>query len=209
MTSDIAATRSAYDGIAEVYSDFARDQLDWNPLPRRMLTAFAESVGGGGEVADIGCGPGWITAELAGLGLDVRGIDLSDRMIALARAEFPHLRFDQGTMESLPFDDDTLDGVVAWYSMIHLPPDRIPGVLAEFTRVLRPGGHALLATFAIDGSEVVEPFDHKVIRAYRWPLRRLAELSRAGGLEVLARLIREPGSGERFEQGYLLCRKPR
>ncbi|MFD6998430.1 methyltransferase domain-containing protein [Streptomyces mirabilis] len=52
-----------------------------------MLAAFAEKVrdGGGGQVADLGCGPGRVTIHLEGLGLDAYGIDLSPRMVARRR----------------------------------------------------------------------------------------------------------------------------
>ncbi|WP_194816522.1 class I SAM-dependent methyltransferase [Nocardia sp. XZ_19_385] len=207
--NDIAAIGAAYDEIAELYDELVRQPLYGTPFDDAMLAAFAALVGSGGAVADIGCGQGRIAAQLAESGLDVRGIDLSRRLLAMARTEFPHLRFDEGSMEELDFGAATLDGLVAWYSMIHLPPERIPGVLAEFHRVLRTGGHALFAFQATDGCEVVEPFDHKVIRAYRWSPERLAELLRESGFEVLARMVREPGPGERFEQAYVLCCKPR
>ncbi|MEV6277127.1 class I SAM-dependent methyltransferase [Nocardia sp. NPDC051832] len=207
--NDIAAIGAAYDEIAVLYDELVRQPLYSQPFDDAMLAAFTELVGPGGAVADIGCGQGRIAAQLAGAGLDVRGIDVSDALLTMARTEYPHLRFDAGSMEDLDFGAATLDGVVAWYSIIHLPPDRIPGVLAEFHRVLRAGGHALLAFQATDGSEVVEPFDHKVIRAYRWSPERLAELLQDSGFQVLARMVREPGPGERFEQAYVLCWKPR
>ncbi|GAB2649337.1 class I SAM-dependent DNA methyltransferase [Nocardia goodfellowii] len=207
--NEIAAVGAAYDEIAELYDELVRQPLYGKPFDDAMLAIFTELVGPGGVVADIGCGQGRLTAQLAESGLDVRGIDVSRRLLALARNEFPQLRFDEGSMEDLDFGAASLDGLVAWYSFIHLPPERIPGVLNGFHRVLRAGGHALFAFQATDGSEVVEPFDHKVIRAYRWSPERLAELLRDSGFEVSARMVREPGHGERFEQAYVLCCKPR
>jgi SAM-dependent methyltransferase len=48
-------------------------------------------------------------------------------------------------MRALDVATDALGGVVAWYSIIHTPPDRLPVVFSEFHRVLRPGGHLLVA----------------------------------------------------------------
>jgi ubiquinone/menaquinone biosynthesis C-methylase UbiE len=205
---DVGRTRTAYDDVAVVYAEYVKDQLGSNPLDRAMLAAFAElvQVNGSGEVADLGCGPGRVTAHLAGIGVDIFGMDLSPRMIALARQEYPELRFDEGSLENLALGDAALAGIVAWYSIIHLPPERVPDVLTEFYRVLRVEGHALLAFQATDVHDV-EPFDHKVIRSYRWSPERLATLAEAAGFVTVARMVRAPAPGERGEQGYLLLVK--
>ncbi|MFE7796591.1 class I SAM-dependent methyltransferase [Nocardia sp. NPDC057440] len=211
-TADTAATRAAYDDIAELYADLFKDHLAASTFDRAMLAAFAERVQGmgSGVVADIGCGPGRVTAHLTDLGLDIFGIDLSPEMIRLARQNYPQLRFDEGSMERLTLGAGTLAGIVAWYSIIHLPPERVPEVLTEFHRVLAVGGHALLAFQASDAPDVAEPFDHKVIRAYRWSPRRITGLLQAAGFVTVAQLVREPEPGERsFQHAYLLVVKDR
>ncbi|MFB7669448.1 class I SAM-dependent methyltransferase [Kitasatospora sp. NPDC056138] len=62
---------------------------------RAFLTLFAGLVQttGRGQVADVGCGSGRITAHLRGLGVDTFGIDLSPAMIEVARRDHPGLRF--------------------------------------------------------------------------------------------------------------------
>src|SRR6201999_3491001 len=57
----------------------------------------------------------------------------------------PGLSFTQGYMSALPVADGALAGLVAWYSIIHTPPERLAEVFTEFGRVLRPGGELLLA----------------------------------------------------------------
>jgi SAM-dependent methyltransferase len=95
------------------------------------------------------------------LGLDAFGIDLSPEMIRLARAAHPGRRYEVGTMEELRLGDGTLSGLSAWYSIIHLPPERLPGALAEFGRVLRADGHLLLAFQTADEPLDIQPHDHK------------------------------------------------
>ncbi|WP_040784912.1 class I SAM-dependent DNA methyltransferase [Nocardia pneumoniae] len=209
--ADVTATRNAYDDVADLYADLFRHQLDAQPLDRAMLAVFAELVAdnGSGPVADLGCGPGRITGHLAALGARVFGIDLSPRMVAIARAEFPHLSFDQGSLEQLPIGDGELGGIVAWYSMIHLPPDRVPQVLGEFSRVLADKGHLLLAFQTADVSDAVQAFDHKVTRAYRWAPKQLARLLTDAGFTMIARMVREPEPDERFGQACLLATKVR
>ncbi|MFX0573567.1 class I SAM-dependent DNA methyltransferase [Nocardia nepalensis] len=206
--ADVARTRTAYDDVADIYADFVKDHLVSQPFDRAMLGIFAEltRADGSGRVADLGCGEGRLTAHLAGLGLDIFGIDLSPRLIALARAQYPALTFDEGSLEHLDIGDAALAGILAWYSLIHLPPERIPAVLTEFHRVLDSGGHALLA-FQVADAQDVEPFDHKVIRSYRWSPDRLATLADQAGFTAAARLVREPDPGERGRQGYLLLVK--
>ncbi|MEU1995344.1 class I SAM-dependent methyltransferase [Nocardia gamkensis] len=208
---DPNATRKAYDEVADRYADDVRHRLERQPLDRAMLAVFAEAVAGNGSgpIADLGCGPGHVTAHLATLGARVFGIDLAPRMVALARAEYPQLPFAQGSIEQLPFGNDTLGGIVAWYSLIHTPPDRVPHVLSECNRVLASKGHVLLTFQTADRPDAVEAFDHRVIRAYRWAPKRLARLLGAAGFAMIARMVREPGPEERFGQAYLLASKVR
>ncbi|MET8757068.1 class I SAM-dependent methyltransferase [Lentzea sp. NPDC004782] len=199
-------TKAAYDAVAPLYAELFSDILDRLPLERALLAAFAELVRGAGPVADLGCGPGHLTAHLNALGLNAFGVDLSSEMIALARRAHPGLRFDEGEMTALDLGDGVLGGILAFYSVIHTPPVRLPAVFAEFERVLAPGGHLLLGFFAGDDPEPRE-FDHKVTLAYRWSPGSLADLLCQAGFVEVARLVREPGEGERFQQAQLLVRK--
>ncbi|MGP4046061.1 class I SAM-dependent methyltransferase [Streptomyces sp. 2A115] len=207
----LRTTRTGYDSVAVRYAELFADGLEDYPLDRAMLTAFAELVraDGGGPVADVGCGPGHVTALLRSLGLNASGIDLSTEMVALARKAHPDLRFEAGSMSALDVADGALGGLLARYSIIHTPPERLPELLAEFHRVLAPGGHLLLAFMAHDQpSAPAESFDHKVALAYRWSPDRVAELLQETGLVETARLLRAPKENERgFPQAHLLARR--
>ncbi|MFC9625314.1 class I SAM-dependent DNA methyltransferase [Streptomyces sp. NPDC056930] len=207
LSSYRRATADAYDAVAALYAGLARDDLDTIPLDRAVLTAFAETVraAGPGPVAELGCGPGPVTAHLRDLGLDVFGVDLSPVMIDLAREAYPDLRFEVGSMDALDLADGRLQGIVSWYSVIHTPPQDVPPYFAEFRRVLAPDGTLLLAFFESEG-EPVTAFDHKVTTAYRWPIDALAELAGEAGFTEVGRMLREPCEGERFRRGHLLMR---
>jgi SAM-dependent methyltransferase len=157
-------------------------------------------------VAELGCGPGYVTAHLAKLGLDVFGVDLSPAMIDLAREAYPELRFELGSMDALDIADGALQGVVSWYSIIHAPQQDVPAYIAEFSRVLTPGGHLLLGFFESAGDPVTQ-FDHKVAPAYRWPIDELAKFAGDAGFTEVGRMLREPGEGERFRRGHLIMRR--
>ena len=142
----LSDTRSSYDTDAAGYAEKVRGLLDEMPYLRASLTLFAELVhgAGGGPVADVGCGPGYVTGYLHDAGVDVFGIDLSPEMIAIARRDYPGLRFEVGTMTDLDLADDSLVGIVAFWSVIHVPDYAIPGVFEQFRRVLRPQGLLLV-----------------------------------------------------------------
>jgi SAM-dependent methyltransferase len=194
----LPATRDAYDAVADRYAQQFHDSLRDRPLERALLGAFAELVragaaDGGGEVADLGCGPGSVTAHLHGLGLRAFGVDASPGMIALAHQAHPELRFEVGSMAALDVADGALGGVLARYSVIHTPPQELPLLLAEFARVLAPGGQLLLSCFATDDAALAtQSFDHSVVTAYRWSPDHLSGLLREAGLEESARLLCEP-----------------
>ncbi|WP_210578067.1 class I SAM-dependent methyltransferase [Streptomyces sp. GESEQ-4] len=208
------ATRTSYDAIAGPYSDRHADHLADLPLDRALLTGFADLVKGAAPhpVADIGSGPGAVTARLNDLGLPVFGIDLSPRMVALASRTYPELRFHVGSMTSLDLPDETLGGIVALYSLIHVPDDHLPTTFAEFHRVLVPGGHVLLAfqTGDHDSSEhLTERFGQQIALDCHWrtPETVTDHLTKAG-LDARARVVREPHEDESRPRAFLLARKP-
>lgn len=206
------ATRDAYDAVASTYARMFADSLRDSPLDRAILGAFAEvaRASGDGRVADLGCGPGHVTAHLAGLGLDAFGVDASPAMIELARGAHPGLRFDVGSMAALDLADGVLGGVLSRWSVIHTPPSEVPLLLAEFDRVLAPGGHLLIGFSASEGpSRPTQVFDHTVAPAHRWWPDHLAALLRACGLTEVARMVREPQPTDRrqFKEVQLLARK--
>lgn len=212
----LRATRASYDEVAADYATRFGHELAAKPVERALLTAFAELVlaAGGGPVADVGCGTGRVTAFLDGLGLRASGIDLSPQMIAVARRSHPGLRFEVGSMLGLDLPDRALGGLLAWYSTIHVPDEELPGVFAGFGRVLAPGGYALLGFQAGDGPRhLTQALGHEISLDFhhRQP-DHVAGLLGQAGLQVRARLLREPDEDgefpERTQQAFVLARKP-
>ncbi|USX52116.1 trans-aconitate 2-methyltransferase [Lentzea sp. HUAS12] len=190
----ITDTRESYDTVAVSYAEQTRGLLDGLPHLRAALRLFAEEVSG--PVADVGCGPGDITARLNDLGVDASGIDLSPAMVALARRTHPGLRFEVGSMtEPLA---GPLGGILAWWSLIHVPDDLVPVVFGHFHDALRPDGLLQLGFHVGDRTNLkTQGYGGHPMRVHvhlRRP-ERVAEWLRAAGFTVEAQwLLGEDGA---------------
>jgi ubiquinone/menaquinone biosynthesis C-methylase UbiE len=193
----LADIRTSYDTVAAGYADQVRDAVATDPYLRAALASFADQVhtAGGGPVADVGCGPGHVTAHLHGLGVDAFGVDLSPAMIDLARRAHPGLRFEVGSMTDLVLADASVAGLLAWWSLIHVPDDAVPAVLGHFRRVLRPGGPLQLGFHLGDDSRLKTRGygDHPMkVHVHRRGTGRMAAWLREGGFAVEAHLLLDP-----------------
>lgn len=172
--------RAAYSDRAAEYADLLGSMDVVHPLDRQLVADWAGAVSG--PLIDVGCGPGHWTDFLARRGSDIRGIDPAAGFIDRARAAYPHLRFDLADAASLGVAAGSQGGLLAWYSLIHCEPDRIHVALAGLARALRRGGELLIGF--VEGPEL-EPFDHAVVTAYRWPVPALAARVGDAGFEVI------------------------
>jgi ubiquinone/menaquinone biosynthesis C-methylase UbiE len=203
-------TRVSYDTVADSYADQMRNSLDEAPYVRAPLELFADLVRarGGGPVADVGCGPGHVTAFLHERGIDAFGIDLSPAMIEVAERDHPSLRFEVGSMTDLRFADASLAGLIAWYSLIHIPDHEIGSVLAQFRRVLRPDCPLLLGFHVGDGSHLkTQGYGGHPMKVYvhRRRPEQVARWLEEGGFTVEAQLTL--GSHESPHAGILFGRR--
>jgi SAM-dependent methyltransferase len=207
----LGEVRATYDTVAVDYAELLPDLSCETPLDIAMLATFAEGARTTalGPVADVGCGAGRVTAHLHSLGVDAFGIDLSPGMVEVARRTYPHLRFEVGSMTCLEVADASLGGVLAWYSVIHTPPEQLPGVFAEFCRVLAPDAPLLLGFHAGDERRAMtRAYGHEVrCDSYRFPPDRVAALMADAGFDVHTRLLRAPAGREKAPQAALLARK--
>lgn len=138
--------RASYDLVAIEYARRIHTELAHKPFDRELLDGFAARVKDKGPVGDMGCGPGMVAAYLATQGVSaIFGLDLSPKMIAQATSLYPGIAFQTGDFRKLPVPDDSLAGITAFYSLIHLAREEVQVVLREFQRALMPGGLLLIA----------------------------------------------------------------
>lgn len=167
---------------------------------REYLLAWARGIEG--RVVDVGCGPGQWTEYLRREGVEIEGIDPTEAFVEDAKKRYPDGRYRAGRAEDLGVGGESLSGVLAWFSLIHTPPESIDAPLAEFARCLGPGGSLLIGFF--DGP-AREPFDHAVTTAYYWSLDALAErIERAGFSVTDAQTRTDPGVRP---QGVIVARR--
>jgi SAM-dependent methyltransferase len=212
LTEDLAVVRASYDRVADNYVAMGVGDLAPSPWLRAALTAFAEDVGPLGPVLDVGCGPGTVTAFLAGLGLDVSGVDLSPRMVEHARRLNPGLRIEVASATQLQLTDGSFGGVLGWWSLFNLPRAVLPGVLVSFARALVPGGQVLLGTHVGDGDVVrTEAYGGVPVAwtTHLWRPEQLTALLGDAGLEPVAELRLAPPLPGLGDQVLLAARRPR
>lgn len=152
------AVRAAYDTAADEYAAAFADDLQGLGFDRSILdAAFAESEGAG-PILDAGCGPGQVADYLIRRGRHVVGIDLAPRMLQLAARRSGSASFACADLRALPIRDRSCAGVVAFYSVHHLPRSALGAILAELSRVLAPRGVLVLATHLGVGEVYIDEF---------------------------------------------------
>ena len=211
----VAAARAVYEASADTYIQFVGTEISAateTAVDRALLRAFVDLVkeGTSMRVADVGCGPGRVAAFLAMHHLEVVGLDPSPAMLAAARIAHPDIRFEEGQLDDLPIAEESLAGVVCWYSIIYTPPEHLGDAFAELARVLRPGGYLLLAFQAGSGEHVLRTDAHRTalsLTSFRHSLGDVTGRLEDAGLSVRATALREPEfDHEMTPQAFVIAR---
>jgi SAM-dependent methyltransferase len=209
----VATARAVYDMAAPRYVQFVGTEISSateGPIDQSLIEAFVELVKRQSihQVADVGCGPGRAAAFMADRGLDVVGVDISEAMLAIARSAHPHIKFEEGQLDALPFETGMLAGAVCWYSVIHTPPDRLVEAFHELSRVLIPGGYLLLAFQAEDEPlHRADAYDTKLpLTSYRHSVQQVAAHLVDAGFKTYATVLRAPElDTETTFQGFVIA----
>jgi len=132
-----AAVRRGYDELDETYVD----QFDGHaPLLPDLLATLSP----GARVLNAGCGPAYRAMPALADRAEVMGLDLSRTQLGLATEQNPEVPFAQGDLTALPLASESVDALVEYHAVIHVPSAEHRRVYDEFARVLRPGGHAVV-----------------------------------------------------------------
>ena len=165
-----------------------------NLIERGWLQRFAVLLPAGGRVLDLGCGAGEpIAGWFAAQGFAVTGVDAAPSMLALARARFPMQDWIAADMRGLSLER-RFDGIVAWDSFFHLPPDDQRAMFAVFAAHAGPGAALLFTSGPAQGvamgSYRGEPLYHSSLDAVEY-----RALLAAHGFDVFAHRAEDPDCG--------------
>ncbi|MEO5888525.1 MAG: class I SAM-dependent methyltransferase, partial [Anaerolineales bacterium] len=132
--------KAGYNIIADRYlATRTRDSEDV-----RLLDELTRRLPAGAKVLDAGCGAGQPISEMLSEKFEVTGVDFSEAQIELAKKNVPNATFICQDMTKLDFPENTFDGICSYYAIIHVPREEHQPLLANFHRMLKPAGVALL-----------------------------------------------------------------
>ncbi|MER5939432.1 class I SAM-dependent methyltransferase [Streptomyces sp. NPDC001928] len=183
---DRTGQAAAFDAIGDRYDEAF-------PHKEGQLAAAEWLIGSlpaGARVMDLGCGTGLPTArQLARAGFEVVGVDLSDRMIELARGHVPGAVFHQADIADLrpagSLDLGRFDAVTAFFSLLMLPRAEIPLALRTVRHLLVPGGLFALSMVEADVDDFAIPFIGRTIRVSGYLGDELREVVDKAGFEIV------------------------
>jgi ubiquinone/menaquinone biosynthesis C-methylase UbiE len=138
MEQDLNSIENLYDKVAREYAERFFGEHEKKPKDQEILRRFAQEIGGRRPVWDFGCGPGQTTQYLTNLGIDISGLDLSERILERARMIHPEIHFRKGNILELEFENDSIAGAVAFYAIVHFSEEQVRRACHEVFRVLQP-----------------------------------------------------------------------
>jgi len=134
-------------GVVKIYDQMANkyaEIFDGDDSDNVFLDKFLAGIVAGGRLLDLGCGTGRISSYCANKGFSVLGVDLSEKMLEIAKNNYPNIHFQYGDIRRIE-SSELFDGVLLAYSLFHIEKNQIPEVLDGVVRVLKPDGKIFLA----------------------------------------------------------------
>ena len=142
-------TRHAYNLAAQKYHDLFHNEMNEKEYDRKLLDSFAARFNKDSLICDAGCGPsGHIGRYLFDKEINVVGVDISEKCVELARLNNPDMKFECSNICSMPFDDNSFEGLISYYSIINTPKIYVNRIFTEFRRMLKPESYLLVAVKA-------------------------------------------------------------
>ena len=161
------------------------------------LEQFIKLLPNDAKILDAGCGAGVpVTKYLADEGYSIIGIDISEGMLSLARKHVPEGQFIKVDMTEMDFSDDTFDGIVSFYAIIHIPREKHANLFKKFHSILKPNGIILIGLGVSEWEGIEDYFDARMFWSH-YDSEKSLKLVKKAGFEIISEEILERG-GERY-----------
>ena len=212
MEQDLNKVENLYDTLAKEYAETFSGEHEKKPKDQEILKRFSQEIGEKRPVWDFGCGPGQTTKYLKNLGIEISGLDLSEKILEQARTIHPEIHFRKGNILELEFENNSIAGAVAFYAIVHFTEEQVRIACREVFRVLQPGG-IFLFTYHIGEETIhVEEFLGKKadIDFMFFSTDFIYSCLKESGFEKIEIIEREPYPGVEYEsrRAYVFVIKP-
>ncbi|MEZ4615073.1 MAG: class I SAM-dependent methyltransferase [Caldilineaceae bacterium] len=141
---------AGYDRIGETYNTWAQSV---RVAERQRYTQLVlDGLPAGADLLELGCATGLLTTDQLAARFNLTGVDISSNQIERARQRLPDATWICADMTEVSFAPASFDGIVAFYSIIHVPQAEQPALFAKIATWLRPGG-LFVATFTASATQ--------------------------------------------------------
>lgn len=212
MDQNLQKIANTYDIIAREYSQAFSKEHDQKPMDQILLKRFYDEAGHKKPAWDFGCGPGQTTFHLTQLGMEISGLDLSEKILEEARIFHPNITFQQGNMLELSFNANSIGAIVAFYAICHFSKNQVEKAFSEIFRVLQQDG-IFFFTYHIGKEKLnVNEFLGKSIEIefQFFPTDFIVQSLNRVGFLIDEIIERDPYSGVEYDsrRAYVFARKP-
>ena len=212
MGQDLDKIEKMYDTVAKEYTEAFSGEHEKKPKDQKIFHRFFQEIGDRSPVWDFGCGPGQTTGYLKNLGIEISGLDMSEKILEQARTINPEIHFRKGNILELEFENDSIAGIVAFYTIVHFTEEQVGVAFGEVFRVLKPGG-IFLFTYHIGEETIhVEEFLGKKvdIELMLFKTDFICRYLKKSGFKIVDVIDREPYPEVEYQtrRAYVFAIKP-
>jgi SAM-dependent methyltransferase len=152
-------TINTYEQTADLYNSLYPD------VNKKNINFFIKQLNGKG-ILDIGCGSGRDAEYFVNKGLDVVGIDLSDRFIEISRAKVPNAKFIKMDMRNINFPLESFDGIWSMASLLHIPKIEAKDTIRKFREILKTNGIIYISVKLGEGEKFIKRDRYKGLEKF-------------------------------------------
>ena len=205
MMDELKQASLVYDKIAELYAkEF--------PEPSDYIDEFLKLIPKNGKILDVGCGVGIDAGYMLSKGFGVIGIDLSKKMLKIAKQKFPQIDFRLMDIRKINFKPNSFDGIFASFSLIHIPKKDVPNILKKFYQILKNNGIVYVSLHEGNSEEIfvdepLKPSEKLFLKIFSY--EEIRNLLVKSGFTIIKKYQRKPKSEAElnFTKLFIIAKK--